>query len=58
MVNPDEEVPVNEQSLFAEMGESNTFEFSGMYMFTHVIFILHVASQIYLSVCLPMSIYF
>lgn len=31
MVNPDEEVPVNEQSLFAEMGESNTFEFSGIH---------------------------
>ena len=28
-VNPDDDVPVNEQSLFAEMGDSNAFEFSG-----------------------------
>ncbi|XP_019850321.1 PREDICTED: C-Jun-amino-terminal kinase-interacting protein 3-like isoform X2 [Amphimedon queenslandica] len=30
LVNPDDDVPVNEQSLFAEMGDSNAFEFSGL----------------------------
>ena len=29
LVNPDDDIPVNEQSLFAEMGDSNAFEFSG-----------------------------
>lgn len=55
---PGEDIPVNEQSLLAEMGDSNALSFTGMTMYTCIIDVgtsllkYHVTRLLYILLCI------